>query len=116
MRVLAIIFWGFFTLALLVSITVEIAGQFVNNSYDVKVTDKTVKNSNDHSTYLIFTETDDGKVRVFKDTDSVLRGKFNSSDIYGEIKVGKKYHFETYGLRIPFLSRYENIKSVKLNE
>jgi hypothetical protein len=102
-----------FGFVILFSISISIAGQFVTNEYVVTVTDKTVKNSKDSSKYLIFTELENGEVRVFQDTDSIIRGKFNSSDIYAEIKVGQKYKFKVYGFRIPALSRYENIVSIE---
>lgn len=54
--------------------------------------------------YLVFT--DQG---VFKNTDTIWKWKFNSSDFYADIEVGKTYEFDTVGFRIPFLSVYENI-------
>jgi hypothetical protein len=109
--------YGFIALLIFGGITISFIGQFINHSYnDVKITDKAVKNSKEKSTYLIFTEDKNRTVHVFKDTDSFIRGKFNSSDIYGELKVGKTYDIETYGIRIPFLSRYENIKTVNIDD
>jgi predicted membrane protein len=105
-------FYGILCLIIATIISLNIAGLFVTNEYTATVTDKVVKNSKEHSKYLIFTEAENGDVRVFKDTDALFRGKFNSSDIYGEIKVGKTYQFKTYGFRIPFLSFYENITDV----
>lgn len=58
--------------------------------------------------YLVFT--DKG---VFKNTDSILIWKFNSSDIYGEISKGDKMKIKYYGWRVPFFSIYPNIKSVQ---
>ncbi|ULT55409.1 DUF1523 family protein [Neobacillus drentensis] len=83
------------------------------HEYTVKVTDKTVKNTKEESKYLIFTEDKEGTTRVFKDTDSLLRFKFNSSDMYSQIKVNKTYKIKTYGLRVPFFSMYENIIEVE---
>ncbi|MBL4951062.1 DUF1523 family protein [Neobacillus sp. YIM B02564] len=107
------IFYGLVLLLILISLSITILGQFVSNEYTAKVTDKVVKTSNDNSKYIIFTELEDGKVKVFKNTDSLIRGKFNSSDIYAEIKVGHKYKFKVYGYRVPALSMYENIVSIK---
>lgn len=105
--------YGIFGFILLFTIGINIAGHFVTNEYVVKVTDKAVKNSKNSSKYLIFGELENGEVRVFQNTDSLIRGKFNSSDIYASIKVGKKYKFKVYGFRIPFLSKYENIINIK---
>lgn len=54
--------------------------------------------------YLVFT--DKG---VLQNSDTILRGKFDSSDVYAGIKVDKTYDFTTVGFRIPFFSMYPNI-------
>ena len=76
-----------------------------NQVLKIKVTDKE-RVAGDG--YLIFT--DKG---VFKITDQLFFGKFNSSDIYGFIKKDSTYIIKTYGKRIPLFSMYPNIKSVK---
>jgi hypothetical protein len=63
---------------------------------------------NEHK-YLILTELGDGTARAFENTDSFLRGKYNSTDFYAGIKIGWTYRFTVAGYRIPFLSRYPNI-------
>lgn len=65
--------------------------------------------SNIKSKYLIYCETSDGTPIVFENTDELLRGKFDSSDIYADIKEGERYRFTVVGLRIEFLSSYQNI-------
>ncbi|MGE7305799.1 hypothetical protein ACQKJG_18420 [Priestia megaterium] len=94
---------------ILAAITLGIVGMFNTNEYTLTVTDKEVKNSKEHSKYLIFTEDKDGHTKVLQNTDSTLKWKFNSSDIYAELDKGKTYKFNVYGFRIPFLSKYENI-------
>lgn len=71
------------------------------------VTDK-VRTGGDNSKYLIFT--DKG---VFENTDSLVNGKWNSSDLYGQTKIGKTYTFTVRGLRVHFLSWYPNIVDEK---
>ena len=61
-------------------------------------------NDGDSSKYLIFCEEE-----VFENTDQWLVGKFNSSDFYKNLKIGKKYNLKVCGWRIPFLSWYRNI-------
>lgn len=56
--------------------------------------------------YLVFT--DQG---VYKDTDSVFFLKFNSSDLYDQLAVGKTYRCTSTGARIPVLSSYRNLLS-----
>lgn len=82
----------------------------------VTVTDKAVKNSNDDSKYLIFTEDEDGNVATFEITDSWIAGRFNSSDVYAAIKVGNTYTFTVGGSRNELMSWYPNIYEYKLVE
>ncbi|MBC5675588.1 hypothetical protein H8S76_25485 [Blautia sp. NSJ-34] len=80
------------------------------------VTDKVVKNSSDQGRYLIFTEDEDGNINTYEITDSLLAGRFDSSDLYASIKVGGKYRFEIGGSRNQVLSWYPNIYSCELIE
>lgn len=73
------------------------------------VNDKESVSSKDSHTYLIFT--DKG---TFENSDSLFRGKFDSSDWYSQIEKGKTYKFTIIGWRIPFLSAYKNI--IKMEE
>lgn len=80
------------------------------------VTDKAVKNSEDESKYLIFTETADGQIQTFEITDSLWRGRFDSSDVYAGIKVGNTYRFTVAGSRNQLFSWYPNIYEYELME
>lgn len=82
--------------------------------YVVTVTSLQIKRSGGDSKeiYLVFTKLDSVNVRVFKNTDSWLELKWNSSDIQAKLEPNKKYKFRVYGWRIPFLTRYENIVEV----
>ncbi len=74
------------------------------------VTDKGIKNYDDDSKYLIYTEDPDGKIEVYEITDNLWQGQFNSSDdIYAGIKLGKTYKFTVGGKREEFFSWYPNI-------
>lgn len=77
------------------------------------VTDKDVKNSDGESKYLVFTKTSDGETAVFEVTDSLLEGRFDSSDVYAEIEVGKTYKLDVGGSRNNFFSWYPNIYEYK---
>lgn len=90
-----------------------IASYHNENTYVIKVTDKETKTSDDSSKYLIFGDDEKGNAKVFENTDAIFARKFNSSDLYAEIEVGKTYEFKTVGFRIPFMSSYENIMTVK---
>lgn len=59
------------------------------------------------SKYLVFTENE-----TFQNTDCLVRGKFNSSDLQGKLKEGQTYEADVYGWRLPFFSAYRNIVAV----
>jgi hypothetical protein len=61
------------------------------------------------SEYLIYTINEDGIPRVFKNTDTTLRSKFNSSDLYALIDIGETYRFNVVGYRDHVFFDYENI-------
>ena len=99
----------FFFVFVIGGIIVFIAVNYNEQTYVATVTDKDVKNYNNSSKYLVFTKTEDEETRVFSVEDSLLRFRWNSSDVYGEIEVGKTYQFTTVGFRFEILSMYENI-------
>lgn len=86
---------------------------FVRNSYTVTVTGKEriYKSNGDASTsyYLVFAKELDGDVRVFKNSDELLLGKFGSSNIQAGMEIGGTYNVDVYGYRVPLFSWYENI-------
>lgn len=75
-----------------------------SDNVTAQVIGKEVKNSKESSKYLVFTEGE-----TFEVTDSIIRMKFNSSDLYGAIPVGTDCVFEVDGWRVPVLSMYRNI-------
>ena len=110
-----------FILMLAVAI-VGIVALFVNTTfndteYTATVTDKQriekfVKSENgivDQSYYLIFCKDNEGNYYEFKNEDSLIRGKLNSSTFYGKIEIGHTYRFKVVGYRIPWMSAYQNI-------
>ena len=77
------------------------------------VTEKTVKRIGKRDTYLVFITDEHGKKHSLEITDSLLRWRWNSSDVYAGVKEGKKYSFEVGGSRVPILSWYPNIYGYK---
>jgi hypothetical protein len=83
---------------------------YVSSGRQVTVTvtnEARVCSGNGNSTsceYLVYTTGG-----TFKDTDSLLSGKFSSSDLYGQLINGDKYTFQVRGWRIPIFSKYPNI-------
>lgn len=59
------------------------------------------------SKYLIYTK----EGEVFENTDNLLFGKFNSSDLYNKLNEGQTYTCKVNGFRIPLMSSYRNILS-----
>jgi hypothetical protein len=86
---------------------------FNDHEYTITVTDKDrIVESNDNevnSKYIVWGKTPDGEALVFENTDNVFRLKFNSSNVQGELEIGETYKITVVGIRVPFLSWYENI-------
>ena len=61
------------------------------------------------SDYRIFTD----NCGVLNISDSLLIGRWDSADIYNQVKVGKTYNFKTVGKRVPLLSLFPNISGVE---
>lgn len=77
------------------------------------VTDKERQVSSDSdgntsSKYIVFTDKE-----VFENTDSVMRGKWRSSDLQGNLHAGCTYDFNVYGFRNGFFSMYRNVVDAK---
>ena len=71
----------------------------------ITVEDKGTKRSGSNmDKYLIYT--DNGTYEI---TDSIAFFRWNSSDLFGSLKVGSTYECTVCGFRNPFLSSYENI-------
>lgn len=86
---------------------------FNDTDYKITVTDKEriYKGSGDTSSskYLVFGDDENGNALVFENTDCFVRGKWNSSNIQGQLKEGNTYKITVVGYRIPFFSMYQNI-------
>ena len=77
----------------------------------ITIKDKYIKRIYEKDLYLVGTENE-----VFKIEDNIFILKFNSSDIYNELEVGKSYYIETTGIRNNFFSWYRNINKIELKE
>lgn len=78
----------------------------------VTITDKERVVNQNSSRYLVYTETRNGNIEVFKNTDNLWYFKFNSSDVQAKLKPGEEYNLRVYGYRIPYTSTYRNIIDV----
>lgn len=92
-------------------------------SYRVQVTGSERVVENKDSKYVIFAkDVNTGEDLAFENTDSFMECffdgcKFDSSNIQSQLKAAEKegstVEIKTYGWRVPFLSWYENVVSVK---
>ena len=102
---------------LVLSIGYEAIFSFNDTEYTITVTDKEriYKGSGDTSSkYLVFGDDENGNSLVFENTDCFIRGKWNSSNIQGQLKEGNTYKITAVGYRVPFFSMYQNI--IKIEE
>lgn len=79
---------------------------------EITVKDKYIKKSSGKSSgdkYLIV-DTDKNTYQI---TDLTFIGKWNSTDLYNELEIGKKYKITTSGIRNQFWSMYPNINKVE---
>ncbi len=77
-----------------------------DRTFTINKSERITNSDGQGSKYLVFTESG-----VYQNKDSILRLKFNSSDVYNQLKEGKTYECDTFGWRIPFFSTYPNIVS-----
>ena len=103
---------------LVLSIGYEAIFSFNDTEYKITVTDKEriYEGSGDTSSskYLVFGDDDNGNSLVFENTDCFIRGKWNSSNIQGQLKEGNTYKVTVVGYRVSFFSMYQNI--IKIEE
>lgn len=82
----------------------------VKTHYDCVVAGKEAVNRvGQGNQYRVYTE-NCGTLSV---EDELLKFRFDSADVYGEINEGETYNFKTVGWRIPLVSMFPNIMEVK---
>lgn len=74
----------------------------------ITIEEKYIKRTNESDRYMI--SADDGE--TYKITDLFFKGKFNSADIYAELKVGHRYKVYVTGYRFPLFSEFRNINKI----
>lgn len=58
--------------------------------------------------YLVYTD-----AGTFRLTDSILIGRFDTSDVYGRIRRDRRYRMTVYGWRFGCTSSYPNIDTIE---
>ena len=76
---------------------------------EITVKDKYIKRNGDTDLYLVASE----EGETYKIQDLLFKGKFNSTDLYNELEVGKKYKITTTGIRLQYFSMYKNINKIE---
>lgn len=93
-------------LTLLFVLSCTIIGYSNPEEFEIIVSDKYVKGESGQ--YFIIDE----NKNAYTIQDLFFKGKFNSTDLYNQMEIGKKYRIETTGYRIHFLSEYKNINKI----
>ena len=103
-----VVFALFGVLALAVALIlggVKLAGRFSTETVVATVNEKGERcASRDSCKYMIYT--DKG---VYQNTDSLLYWKWDSAEVYNDLKVGKTYNLTVAGWRVAFLSWFPNV-------
>lgn len=94
------------TIVLLLALSGTIIGYLNSEEFEIIVSDKYVKGESGQ--YFIIDE----NKNAYTIQDLFFKGKFNSTDLYNQMEIGKKYKIETTGYRIHFLSEYKNINKI----
>lgn len=91
----------------LLAVTLAVVNFSVTRHYSAcRVTDKSVQVTKDSSINRVMST-----CGTFEVSDSILLLRFDSSDLYGSIEVGKTYDFDSRGIRLGIASMYPNITS-----
>lgn len=106
---LTVIFWVCLIVGFIIYGVVGCDCHYSNPHWEqITVTDKNINPSKSSEKWLVYT-----KGEVYCITDLTFIGFFESSDVYNQIEVGKTYDVYVSGKRLPFLSYYKCIRSVK---
>lgn len=79
---------------------------------EIIVKDKYIKNYSENSKYIVVANDN----KAYEITDLLFRLKFNSTDLYNQLEIGKSYIVTTNGYRVYFISMYPNINKIEIIE
>ena len=96
-------------LIVLAVVILEIIAYSNTSTHTITVADKYVKARNESEDIYIVVDSNGDAYEI---SDLLLLGKFNSTDIYNQMKIGEEYDVETTGYRIRIFSMYPNINKV----
>jgi hypothetical protein len=90
----------------LIARTAMIANTRSTTTFTIEKLERVTDRDGEGSRYMVFTPNE-----VFENTDELWLGKFNSSDLYGALKIGCTYEANVVGQRNAFLNWHRNIVS-----
>jgi len=96
-----------FILTFLLSLAIKLCVFYIPFHRDVVVIDKFCGSEDEK--FIV-----DDRGRAYKISDSKFLGFFKSSELFGSLDIGKRYHISGKGVRIPFLISYPSITHVSL--
>lgn len=103
------LFWGIGFLLFVIFLIIGISLSYSTvTETTITIKDKERISDGTSSYYLIFTNNE-----VFKNDDSIIQLKFDSSDIYNQLNVGGTYKVKVNWFRFPLTSSYRNILEIK---
>ncbi len=101
-----------FTIIIIGVIVYSVAYYSSVEEVTITVTDKEriIETDGDKTTskYLVFSDAE-----TFENQDEFFMGKWNSSDVQGQLKNDSTYTAKVIGWRLPLFSMYRNIISIK---
>lgn len=99
--ILFILFIGFF-------ITIGVTYALTSSRSTFTVIGKENTYQGKSTKYLVYND-----ITTYEISDSIVYMRFDSSDVYGKVTVGKTYEAKLQGFRLPILSMYPNIITLK---
>lgn len=105
---------GAFILAAVVAFAIVVIGLASCSSYakvstqHFKITGKESVSTKSGHEYRVYTS-----IGTYTVGDSLVHPRFNSSDVYGRLVIGKTYDCRTYGWRFGLFSMFKNILNCK---
>lgn len=102
--------WAIVVFIIVVILVVGISMIGYSNTEEIKITvmDKYIKRSGDYDKYMVV----DTLGNAYEISDLMFIGKFNSTDLYNQLKVGHTYIVSISGVRNNFFSMYKNINRI----
>jgi hypothetical protein len=102
---------GFVALLLVGAVVAATVGGYFDRTTRTTVVtgkERVCESGNSSCKYLVYTES--GTYRL---QDSIFIGRFDTSDVYGQIDEDTCYEITSYGWRVPFFSTYPNIEDIE---